>query len=243
MVNKMAIPPNEIPDILSWLVKERQNYDYWPKGFPVNRNNTPIMDGWNNVSFSNPSYQDPIRRSQFLLKTICNRMSNAITSAEKADSILLIRFWDTHRRAKRFADYYNNRISDLVNIWDTAKQIANHDRNLIDLNVDEIGIAVASSLVTAISPNRNFGILNEVVGSVWKKNGWINFDVRPPKQGRYLQPTPFNWNHYTEYINDLTELCNSANKGGLTFVDPLTGDQDVLTPHDVEMAFYKHYHV
>lgn len=239
----MVIPINEIPEILSWLVKERQNYDYWPKGSPVNINNTPIMNGWNNASFLNPSYQDPIRKSQFLLKTICNRMSNAITPTEKADSILLIRFWATHRRAKRFAAYYSDRSLDLVNIWDTAKQIANQDRNLIELNVNEIKIAVASSLVTAISPNRKFGILNEVIGSAWKKNGWINFDVRPPEQGRYLQPTPFNWNHYTEYINDLTKLCNSANKSGLKFVDPLTGAQTVFTPHDVEMAFFKHYNI
>lgn len=235
----MAISPSDIRQILGWLAKERESYNYLPKGFPVDRNDNRIPRGWNNLSLVNLNYNDTARRSQSLLKAICARMSHAGTPEDKADAVLLVRFWKTHRRARRFAGHYCPRMPTLVEMWEKAKQIASHDANIRDLEQAEIKIPTASALVTAISPTRRFGILDTVLASVWKKKGWIDFDIR--EQGLYLMPRPSNWNYYSEYISDLATICNGANVGHLRFTDPLTGNRTVFTVHDVEMALFHHY--
>lgn len=235
----MAISPSDIPQILSWLAKERESYNYWPKGFPVDRNDNPIPDGWNNACLVNPNYNVAPRRSQSLLKAICDRMSHADTPEDKADAVLLVRFWKTHRRARRFAGHYCRRVPTLVEIWEKAKQIASHNANIRYLEQAEIKIPTASALVTAISPTRSFGILDTVLASVWKKKGWIDFDIR--EQGLYLKSGPHNWSSYAEYINDLANICHATNAGNLTFTDPLTGNQTIFAVHDVEIAFFHHY--
>lgn len=236
----MAIPNSDILQILSWLSKEREDYNYWPKGCPVDRNNNRIPRGWNIASLVNSNYKDVTRRSQGLLKAICDRMSHASTPEDKADAVLLIRFWKTNRRAQQFAYHYSGRTSDLVEIWERAKRIADHNGDLRDLKLAEIGIAVASALVTAISPTRSFGILDSILGSVWKAKGWIDFDIR--KQQTYLKDTPFNWRHYSGYVSDLATICEAANTETFRFTDPLNGNRMVFTVHDVEMALFHHYY-
>lgn len=236
----MAIPNSDIFQILSWLSKEWEDYNYWPKGWPVDRNNNPIPRGWNTASLVNSKYEDITRRSQGLLKAICDRMSHAGTPEGKADAVLLIRFWKTNRRAQQFADHYSGRTSALVEIWERAKRIAGHDGDLRDLKLTEIGIAVASALVTAISPTRSLGILDSILGSVWKAKGWIDFDIR--KQQTYLMDTPFNWRRYSEYVSDLATICEATNTKNLRFTDPLNENRSVFTVHDVEMALFSHYY-
>ena len=166
-------------------------------------------------------------------------MSHADTPEDKADAILLVRFWKTHRRARQFARRYCGRISTLVEIWEKAKQISDHNANIRDPEQAEMKIPTSSALVTAISPTRRFGILDTVLASVWKKKGWIDFDIR--EQGLYLMSGPSNWDCYSEYISDLTNICNAANTGHLRFTDPLTGNRTVFTGHDVEMALFHYY--
>ncbi len=235
----MAIPNSDILQILGWLPRERENYNYLPKGCPVDRNNNRIPRGWNIVSLVESNYEDVPRRSQCLLKAICDRMSHAGTPEDKADAVMLIRFWKTNRRAQQFSCHYSGRTSDLVDIWERAKRIAGHNGDIRDLKLAEIGIAVASALVTAISPTRSFGIIDSILGSVWKAKGWIDFDIR--KQQAYLMDTPFNWRHYSAYVSDLATICEAANRETIRFTDPLNGSR-VVTAHDVEMALFYHYY-
>jgi len=233
----MAIYQSTISQILVWLAGDRQSYDYWPKGCPVDGNGNRILGGWSSLVDS--KYTDSTARSQSLLKQICHHMSRAQSPDEKTDAVILVRFWKTSRGAECFKIHYHENAAGLAEIWETAKRVADRSWDFRHLELPGIKIAVASALVTAISATGGFGILDKYLGAVWKRHGWIDFDIR---QDGYVESTTDNWNRYSEYLDDLESVRKAANTNNIRFIDPLSGNNTTaFTVHDVEMAMFRHY--